>query len=258
MIDNNQKYLNGNTNLNPLTWQTANPAQPQTLEESDVHVWLVDNSCVEIAATEHSVLDQDELTRAARFKFDIHRQRFIASHTALRHILSAYLDVPPQTIQYAINKQGKPFLTHDSQWHFNLSHSENFALVAVSKHEVGVDIEIIADRDEMQLAKRFFATAEYQWLTSLPQDQMQNAFFQIWSRKEAIIKATGLGLVQLGLETFVTTPIDDTLCQLPELHMASIPKSYYLYNIPVEHGFKAALATHKQPECITCYRYAIK
>ncbi len=173
------------------------------LEPDQVHIWRVflDPQPASVQSTE-STLSADESERAARFHFDRDRHRFIIAHTALRDILSRYLDSNPKELTFSVNPYGKPeLLNHELE--FNLSHSGDFALVAVTqKHKVGVDVEHIrAEKDLEGIAKRFFSQSEVSEFMALPPEQRDTGFFRCWTRKEAYIKAQGLGL-SLPLNSF--------------------------------------------------------
>lgn len=148
------------------------------------------------------LLSEDERLRAGRFHFDRHRTAFIAARGMLRVILGEHLGVDPQTVEFTCNVHGKPALKIGSL-HFNVSHSADMAVYAVSRtREVGIDIERINPRfAHDQIPERFFSRAEVNALRALPDSLQTEAFFQIWTRKEAYVKARGLGL-SLSLESF--------------------------------------------------------
>ncbi len=120
-------------------------------------------------------ISSTEQDRAQRFRFPVHRQRFIQAHAGLRNVLSRYLGLPARRLEFNHNAYGKPELTLEDggDWlSFNLSHSHSLALVAVSiKRALGVDIEQIrADLADEKIAQRFFSTREMADLHSLPED----------------------------------------------------------------------------------------
>ena len=149
-----------------------------------------------------SILSADENQRAAKFVFPRDRNRFILSHGHVRLILARYLGCDPDQLNFSTNEYGKPELQGHSL-EFNLSHSGDFALLAVSHHhKVGIDVERVRQDTELEnLARRFFSGREYSELMAIPQDQRSAAFFRCWTLKEAYIKAQGLGL-SLPLDSF--------------------------------------------------------
>ncbi|PSB13714.1 4'-phosphopantetheinyl transferase [filamentous cyanobacterium CCP2] len=153
-------------------------------------------------------LSSDESARAKRFRFEHLQRRFIASRGILRVILASYLDADPAQLQFAYGPQGKPTLAASNHTQFaqaqpnlsfNLSHSESLALYAVTlDRQVGIDLEYIPpSREVNELAKRFFSPQEYSTICALPPEQQKAAFLQIWTHKEAYLKATGEGLMGL-------------------------------------------------------------
>ncbi len=149
------------------------------------------------------LLSTDEEARAGRFRFDTHRHRFIARRAALRRILGRYLHAPPADLHFQTNRHGKPRLESSSPVRFSASHTHDLALVAVAeRHELGVDIERLDRAVELQrLARRFFAPAEADVIAGCEGAAAVAAFFACWTRKEAYVKARGVGL-SMGLDTF--------------------------------------------------------
>lgn len=160
-----------------------------------------------------ATLNVDEHARAARFYFERDRQRFIVARGALRMILSRYLAIAAETLDFCYNDYGKPSLAlpyATSGLTFNLAHSGEFALYALARQrQVGVDIEQMRPTVAYeQLAKQVFSLAEQQSLQRVAADQRRVAFFNGWARKEAYIKAQGMGLL-LPLDQFTVTLAPD-------------------------------------------------
>ena len=158
----------------------------------------------------YEILAPQERERATRFRFEEHRRQFIVCRGALREVLSPYLGLHPADIAFVCNRYGKPGVS-DSDVRFNISHSGEWALQAVARGcEVGIDIERIDSRfAREQIPERYFSPCEVAQLRGLPPDQQTAAFFRCWTRKEAYIKARGLGLA-LPLDSFdVTIGPDD-------------------------------------------------
>ncbi len=113
----------------------------------------------------------------------------------MRIILSQYLASKPQSLQFKLEKHGKPWLPHPSKITFNLSHSQDLALLAIGQHfPLGVDLECFSPRPYQGIAERMFSPKEIQAFEKLPHTLKPMAFFNVWAQKEALIKATGLGL----------------------------------------------------------------
>jgi 4'-phosphopantetheinyl transferase len=177
----------------------------------DVHVWRVSlDQSLAIVERFFQLLSVDEQARAARFHFERDRQHFIVARGCLRTILARYLEIAPRKIQFTYSRYGKPELsTSTSQakpLNFNLAHSGGFAIYALTEvGEIGVDLEHV--RPEFagdEIARRFFSLDEVACLTKLPANVRHEAFFNCWTRKEAFIKAKGIGL-SLPLDQFDVT-----------------------------------------------------
>ncbi|MBE0670393.1 MAG: 4'-phosphopantetheinyl transferase superfamily protein [Anaerolineales bacterium] len=179
------------------------PPDSLSLKSHHVDIW-----CVSSALSADSVkllfpfLSNDEKQRASRFRFPIDRDRYIVSHGSLRDILGRYLHGQPYQSIFSTNKYGKPSLV-DSELEFNLSHSNDFTLIAIAQgRKVGVDVEHIRTDMELEnIARRYFSRVEISELMSMPSEQREAGFFNCWTRKEAYIKAQGLGL-SLPLDSF--------------------------------------------------------
>ena len=190
---------------------------------------------LEIDATElatcEAALSDDERARAARFvKPDLHR-RFVAARGRLRQLLAERLHATAAELRFDYNAHGKPRLAGDlaGALEFNLSHSGEAAVAAFSSvGPVGVDIERIRTCvDHRGLARRFFSDAENRLLNDLSGDPQREAFFAIWTRKEAVIKALGVGL-SLPLDRFsVGYAAEDTTIrwhgEVPQHDAATLP-----------------------------------
>jgi 4'-phosphopantetheinyl transferase len=126
-----------------------------------------------------------------------------SSMPIVRELLAAYLNVDPDAVGIERDDRGKPYLARpaESALHFNLSHSGGYLAVALGlRHALGVDIEgSPRDRPWLALAQRYFAPDEYRLLSLLPPDRIPAAFLQLWSCKEAVVKALGFGIA-FGLD----------------------------------------------------------
>lgn len=180
------------------TW--ASPPVTLALVENTVDVWLIPLAQPEAPyASFNDLLSSSEQERAARFKFEQHRRRFVVAHAALRSILSLYLNTAPLNLQFVNGVNGKPRLANEfagSGVRFNLSHSFDLALVAVTQgREIGIDVELVKeDYAFAEVAARFFAAKEMAAFGALPVHLQRRAFFKCWTSKEAFLKAKGTGL----------------------------------------------------------------
>ena len=139
-------------------------------------------------------LNDEERVRADRFKLEIHRERFTRGRGMLRHLLGDSLGVAPGSLVFATGEKGKPYLP-GSDLHFNLSHSENRAALAVSLlSSIGIDIERFDRRVDVDgLSCRCFRETEIARFAGMSAEEKRRAFFWVWTAKEARMKATGEG-----------------------------------------------------------------
>lgn len=216
-----------------------------TLESNTVHIWQAELNLSNLILQQlEKLLSPDEKQRAQRFKFEKDRHSFIAARGILRTILSRYLRIDPEIIQFNYSPKGKPFLTQVSQpISFNLSHSTGKAVYAIALNQnIGIDLEAIRSIEALSLAKRFFCESEYRWLASLSPQQQNSAFFKLWTCKEAYLKATGEGLVGLQ-DVEIDLPFHSPIQLLKISGQPELVKDWRLYPLPLEDDqFAATLA----------------
>lgn len=181
------------------------------------------------------ILSHQERERALRYRFAEHRRQSILCRGTLREVLSRYLDISPAAIRFGYNRCGKPFV-RGSRVNFNLSHSGAWAMLAVTEgREVGIDIERIDPCfAQEQIPERFFSPREVEQLRALPAGEQTAAFFRCWTRKEAYIKARGLGLA-LALDSFDVSLRPD---ELPALRRAG---NWSIQSLQAPSGYAAAI-----------------
>jgi 4'-phosphopantetheinyl transferase len=211
-------------------------------------LWLI-SAKVEIPEREllESLLSADEREHASRFRFEEDRIRSIVARGGLRRILSSYCGASPRAMEFHIGKHGKPRLLQPlAALEFNLSHSCDCVLIAVTSGvQCGVDIEqcrpII---EEPELAERFFCPREMEWLS-----RTENGFYRIWTIKEAIIKAMGLGLsIQLS-QIDVTDVLEGMTLSIPIRTPGLEPQLLWPQELLLLPNYAAAIAT-VQDQCM--------
>jgi 4'-phosphopantetheinyl transferase len=237
------------------------PPVQWTLDEGAIHIWALplDFAPNELADCSR-VLNAEEKERAARFHFQVHRNRFVAGRGSLRLILSRYLQIEPVEIEFCYSPQGKPFLARASDaapLHFNLAHSDELALLAFARSgSVGVDVERIRPlRDAAQLVERFFSRRESELFQKLPDDQKPAAFFNLWTRKEALLKGTGEGIAHSLNRIEVSFLPGESAAVLPGSAMPQIAE-WTLNDLRPAVGFAAALAARFAPARINSWRWS--
>lgn len=219
------------------------------LTANEVHLWRVSLDQPGATVTRfRQDLSPGELARAGRFHFETDRRRFIVARGCLRAILARYLEISPAIIQFTYDDYGKPGLASAplpaAPLKFNLAHSDDLAVYALTLiGEVGVDLERIRpgfDGDEV--ARRLFSPSEVARLDQFSGAARQQAFFRCWTRKEAFIKAKGLGL-SIALDQFdVAIAADEPAALLRTRWDESEAARWLLQEIEVGPGYAAAVA----------------
>jgi 4'-phosphopantetheinyl transferase len=178
------------------------------LPEGQAHVWFLRTPSArsaDLAASLARMLSEEERSRASRFHFDRDATSFILSHALLRTVLSRYAPLGPADWRFRANEHGCPFVADAAQaWlRFNLSHTDGCAAVVVARGaDVGIDVESLSRRPvAIDVAERYFAPAEVADVHSASDADRHRVFLEIWTLKEAYIKARGVGLA-LGLREF--------------------------------------------------------
>jgi 4'-phosphopantetheinyl transferase len=138
-------------------------------------------------------LADDERDRADRFRFERDRRRFIVRRARLREILAAACGRHPAEIGFTTGPSGKPRLIGGALC-FSASHSGDVWALALGERELGLDIELIDPTFDRAGTIGLFASGEQQALAAMSGQAALNAFFACWTRKEAFVKAIGLGL----------------------------------------------------------------
>jgi 4'-phosphopantetheinyl transferase len=244
------------------------------LGDRQIHVWRAELNLPKAAIAElKSLLSFDEIARADRLKIPQRCDRFIAGRGILRQILGQYLNQPPGKLQFKYGDRGKPYVASNFEHlsiehlsikekapvrstqsanhlihlgqaiYFNLAHSHDLALYAFTRvHGIGIDLEKIrpmpnADR----LAQRFFTTTEHKVMQSLTAADQQEAFFKAWTRKEAYLKAVGVGIGQLKqVELNILPQLPAQVLSIAGDRQAA--QRWHLADLAIDPGFAAALA----------------
>ena len=221
---------------------------------SAADIWIVDLALSEARLARCAViLSPEERARADRFLRPADRARFTASHAALRLILAEALGVGAESITFAAGPAGKPELDGPARGRlaFNLSHSGACALVGLARDAgIGVDVEAIRPLpDALRIARAHFAPDEAAALAALPSATREAAFFGLWTRKEAVVKALGAGL-SLPLARFSVSlpPAAPRVLRMVE------SGSWTLADVATGSGMAATVAVRATGAAITTHR----
>jgi 4'-phosphopantetheinyl transferase len=179
----------------------------------------------EISADLYFILSSEERSFLQRIRNETLQKQHIKVRAGVRLILAAYLKQSCDKINIAKTVHGKPYLPDYPEIQFNISHSGNLLLVAISPiGSVGIDIEQLKPRlrDFSGLVAKCFAPSEITYWNALPESEKAAEFYQFWTRKEAFVKAVGRGLA-IGLEQCVIVS----------------GKQPYFLSIPENYGFSS-------------------
>lgn len=206
----------------------------QLQSENEVHIWQFSLDTVVNTA----ILSSDERARAVRLKIPAAQAQFMHGRATLRQILSQYTGIDPQALQLTYNLDGKPSLT-DADIHFNLTHCDNLALLAVAAVPVGVDLERIRAVDAMDaITMTTFTEDERQYLSTISQDRKIYTFFKLWTAKESVMKALGGGF---KLAQTISLSLDEEQIIIDRID-GNQPQEWGIAPVNVPQGFIAAVA----------------
>ena len=201
-----------------------------------------------------ALLSLEEQRRADRFLFERDRLRFIESHALTRMFVAAFLRCAPDALIIETTAEGKPFLAKShGDLHFNLSHTSDRALIALAfGQEIGVDVEKHRTMKCMELAEHFFAPGEVVQLLATAHEEQQAAFFRCWTRKEALVKALGRGLL-FPLNQFEVSVQPSSSTQLLSEHSFERFEGFRVVDFPMRPGYSAAVAGSANPWTIIAW-----
>jgi 4'-phosphopantetheinyl transferase len=238
--------------------QWTESAQSPILPAGTVHVWAwLHGDSVSLPEPDISSLGPDELLRYRRFLFRADQLRFAVSHINMRAILAGYRRESPAVLVLSAGAGGKPRLVCDEEpaLEFNLSHSRNVGLLAVARHlELGVDVEEFRPV-EPGLPERYFSASEIQDLSPLKGDEWLSGFLRCWTRKEAVLKAEGVGL-RIPLDAFdVSLKAEDPPMLRGVRPPAAFRFPWQLYDVSPRSDAIAALAVSAAPADLHLFHY---
>ncbi len=228
-------------------------ADPISIAPGEVHVWLTTPETITdpaLLARYAAWMNPDEAARQARFLFDRHRHQFLVARALVRSTLSRYAAQDPAAWAFVHNQWGRPDLdpAHGlGELCFNLSHTDGLVAVAVARGrggcpELGVDVEDTWRRSHTdQIAEHFFAPDEVAALRALPPERQHGRFFELWTLKEAYIKARGMGLA-ISLHRFAYALDHGGVALAIDPELGDVPAGWqFLLDAPTERH-KLALA----------------
>jgi 4'-phosphopantetheinyl transferase len=176
--------------LNDITW--GNISSCDFLPHDRVDIWgITIHSNLYLLDKFSALLNAEELIRANRYLHAHDRNRFIISRGALRILLGKYLNIKPSLVKFEKGENKKPYIKNAPVF-YNISHSGDQIMLAVSSSEIGIDVELVDPSFEFKdVVNEYFGQDEASFIE---EKQSAGRFFMLWTRKEAFTKATGKGL----------------------------------------------------------------
>jgi 4'-phosphopantetheinyl transferase len=199
--------------------------------------------CLEPDDTLRDSLDDEERQQALRFPRLLDRERFTAARGTLRHILAHHLDIPPGALRFGYAAEGKPFLPDYPDLRFSLSHADDRFVVAVSRDgPLGADLEGLPDERTIDgTVARVLAEPERALFARVERAGRAGWFAEVWTRKEACVKADGRGLGADLTRLDVATAPPRVLVRQPETDAWSASPRWTVRSIPVAAGYAGAI-----------------
>ena len=190
---------------------------------------------LEIKGLVSAYLPDDSSKKASSFKHAVDAQRQIIGELLARATLSSTFKLANSDIRFQYSEHKKPYLENQRDMYFNISHSGEWVVCALSRKEVGVDVEKIR-KINFNIARRFFSADEVGHLFSLPEKQQLDYFFDLWTLKESYLKTLGTGLTK-PLSSFTVSEEFG----VPKLHEGGKGLDVYLkkYNLDSRHKLSA-------------------
>jgi 4'-phosphopantetheinyl transferase len=200
------------------------------------------------------ILSRDEKDRTKKLLYEKDRRNYTACHGILRVLLGRYLKTTPGTVRITSGRNGKPELAGEfgsSGLFFNISHSEGLALFAFSQERaIGVDIEYMGNiTDFEKIADRFFSPGERLAMRISPDSERKETFFTIWTRKEALVKATGEGVSDY-LNEVDTSSI---ACDSTRGNIIYKNSTWFIKDLNIDEDYRVVFVSRKKPINITCF-----
>ena len=185
---------------------------------SQVHLWFANLKDFDLCLVYRECaewLNSEEINRMRRYQSRRQQEHFVLGRIILKLTLSKYFDGSPSDFNFHTDTQGKLFLgsSNPASFFFNLSHSYNRLVVAVGRvRDLGVDVELVNEkRGILKIAERYFSPREFQDLSNLKMSLQTKRFYELWTLKESVLKAQGIGLPGFLSKVKFTFPTSDKL-----------------------------------------------
>ncbi|MEI8089748.1 MAG: 4'-phosphopantetheinyl transferase superfamily protein [Opitutaceae bacterium] len=239
------------------TWPKL--TSPPELASGEIHVCRIRVPEVNnLPDNWHTVLTREERERANRKRLPIDSRRTLSSRACLRLLLGFYLNLAPNQVKLTTIAAGKPILDHFTLFpkvEFNVSHSGDWILIGFTRDQpLGIDIEQYRELEFVDLAEQVFTPSERAQWEALESAQRARDFFRAWTRKEAYLKAIGLGLIK-PLNSFSVTTGENGCIDLHHSHNNPISGNWNILDLLPAPEYIGAIATKVIPDRIKSYTF---
>jgi 4'-phosphopantetheinyl transferase len=204
-------------------------------------VYFQENTFIKDFSSYIHLLSEEKVEKMKNYRMQIDQVRCILGEILLKYILWKHHGIEQQKILYKYNKNGKPLLANQEGVYFNISHSGSWILCGVSNCQIGVDVEG-GNREEMQIAKRFFTKEEYTYLECLDSCTQKGVFYKLWTLKESYVKCIGKGL-QIPFNSFRFGFLNEAI----QMYQCSIKNNEYSFlSQQIQGEYYVALCIKKE------------
>jgi len=224
--------------INPLTYSVKCQFQDTIPETGDMchsrtEVFFAETENIISSYSElKNFVSQEELQRAQKFYSDADRMTYICCHSILRLILSLRLGANPKDLNFIIDKYNKPWLNVSSAF-FNITHTKNAFAIAFSKNcKIGVDLEVINERINIDaVIRNHFDQKEWNYILCKNEGTVRDRFIQLWTHKEALLKAIGTGITNDLKKIIVSEPVNNLDRNFfGGIENKALSKEYFIYS----------------------------
>jgi len=228
---------------------------------NEIHIWWFEVDRLQSYVDRfYQILNQDEQERAGRYKTELLRARNIVAWGVLKKLISNYTTLRPDEVMFTHNRYGKPELSPhlcSSGLQFNMSHTNGMGVVALAKNNpVGVDIEEVRELHDLDdLVEFCLSSYEKSWFSCIPGDMLLRVFYQLWTAKEAFLKAIGTGLSFPMMEVEFTLKSNDELKLYRVKEEAASPVLWRLFSLEQPPNYAGFLVTENENAVIKNYNW---
>jgi 4'-phosphopantetheinyl transferase len=196
----------------------------------------------ELSDQDLELLSADERQRAARFRFEADRRRFVLARCAVRLALARMIGVAPRAVPLRVGPHGKPELASEDRLTFSLSHAGDYIALALARdRRVGIDLEQHQAVNVDRIAQDHFCPRELRWLREGGAAGVEARFYRIWALKEAYLKASGIGLAGAPSSVDVSDAMTMQPASEPQFPLGQADIAVQPIDAPAA-GYSAALA----------------